>query len=203
MRIKQINPRGWYDIPGYDGKYQINYFGNVRRALKRGYKALHPYIKTTNGRRVVKLNCKEQVIMKLMQITFIGELPPGMVTYHKNGIITDDALNNIGIITRSELGRLTGRGNGCETSVVKISEEGQIVDFYRSVREAGRKNHMSYQTILDRINGKVKSLYAPDGYVYCKDNAREINKAVRRIELDNREECSVNFKRAPDIVFDF
>ena len=49
MRIKQINPRGWYDIPGYDGKYQINYFGNVRRALKRGYKALHPYIKTTTG----------------------------------------------------------------------------------------------------------------------------------------------------------
>lgn len=91
MRIKQINPRGWYDIPGYDGKYQINYFGNVRRALKRGYKALHPYIKTTNGRRVVKLNCKEQVVMKLMQITFIGELPPKMVTYHKNGIITDDA----------------------------------------------------------------------------------------------------------------
>ena len=140
--------------------------------------------------------------MKLMQITFIGELPPGMVTYHKNGIITDDALNNIGIITRSELGKLTGRGNGCETSVVKISEEGQIVDFYRSVREAGRKNHMSYQTILDRINGKVKSLYAPDGYVYCKDNAREINKAVRRIELDNREECSVDFIPAPEIVFD-
>lgn len=38
-------------IPGYDGKYQINYFGNVRRALKRGYKVLHPYIKTTNGPR--------------------------------------------------------------------------------------------------------------------------------------------------------
>lgn len=191
MRIKQINPRGWYDIPGYDGKYQINYFGNVRRALKRGYKALHPYIKTTNGRRVVKLNCKEQVIMKLMQITFIGELPPGMGTYHKNGIITDDALNNIGIITRSELGRLTGRGNGCETSVVKISEEGQIVDFYRSVREAGRKNHMSYQTILDRINGKVKSLYAPDGYVYCKDNAREINKAVEDLEKIRKYEPNV------------
>ena len=191
MRIKQINPRGWYDIPGYDGKYQINYFGNVRRALKRGYKALHPYIKTANGRRVVKLNCKEQVVMKLMQITFIGELSPGVVTYHKNGIITDDALNNIGIITRSELGRLTGRGNGCETSVVKISEEGQIVDFYRSVREAGRKNHMSYQTILDRINGKVKSLYAPDGYVYCKDNAREINKAVEDLEKIRKYEPNV------------
>lgn len=194
MRIKQINPRGWYDIPGYDGKYQINYFGNVRRALKRGYKALHPYIKTTNGRRVVKLNCKEQVIMKLMQITFIGELPPGMVTYHKNGIITDDALNNIGIITRSELGRLTGRGNGCETSVVKISEEGQIVDFYRSVREAGRKNHMSYQTILDRINGKVKSLYAPDGYVYCKAN---MNKQMKQLLEESEPETIIAIHNHP------
>ena len=157
MRIKQISLTEWYDIPGYDGKYQINYFGNIRRALKRGYKDMHPYIKSSNGRRIVKLNGKEQVVMKLMQITFIGALPPGKVAYHKNGIITDDALNNIGITTRSKLGRLTGRSNGCEMSVVKISPEGEIVDFYRSVREAGRKNHMSYQTILDRISGTNSS----------------------------------------------
>ena len=75
MRIKQINPNAWYDIPGYGGKYQINYFGNIRRALKNGrYKDLHPYTKSSNGRRAVKLNCKEVVVMKLMQITFIGEL---------------------------------------------------------------------------------------------------------------------------------
>ena len=67
-------------------------------------------------------------------------------------IITDDALNNIGIITRSELGRLTGRGNGCETSVVKISEEGQIVDFYRSVREDGRKNHALHGNCIKLVH---------------------------------------------------
>lgn len=204
MRIKQISLASWYDIPGYGGKYQINYDGCVRRKLKRGgYKDLHPYIKISNGRRVVKLNSKEQVVMKLMQITFIGELPPEKVTYHKNGIITDDALNNIGIITRQELGRKTGRRNGCENSIVKIDNNGQIVDFYRSAREAGRKNFMSYQTILDRIKGKCKSLYAPDGYVYCKDTESEINKAIRRIELDRKEECSVDFVQAPDVVFDF
>ena len=43
MRIKQISLTEWYDIPGYDGKYQINYFGNIRRTLKRGYKDLHPW----------------------------------------------------------------------------------------------------------------------------------------------------------------
>lgn len=67
MRIEKINPEEWYDIPGYDGKYQINFYGDVRRALKNGrYKELHPFIKKSNGRRCVKLNCKEQVVKNLM-----------------------------------------------------------------------------------------------------------------------------------------
>lgn len=203
MRIKQINPASWYDIPGYDGKYQINYYGAIRRVLKKGWKELRPYTKKSSRRSAVKLNCKEVEVKKLMQITFIGDIPEGTVTYHKNGMLTDNALNNIGIITRQELGRKSGRRNGCETSIVKIDSDGQIVDFYRSVREAGRKNYMSYQTLLDRLSGKVKSLYAPDGYVYCKDTESEINKAIRRIELDRKEECSVDFVQAPDVVFDF
>lgn len=204
MRIKQIDPNAWYDIPGYDGKYKINYFGNIRRTLKNGkYKELHPYIKSSNGRRVVKLNCKEIVVMKLMQITFIGELKEGYVTYHKNGILTDDALNNIGITTRSELGKMTGTWNDSEFSIVKIDSNGEIVDFYKSAREAGRKNHMSYQTILDRINGRVKSLYAPDGYVYVKDKDSAIQKAIRRIELENQKECGVAFVKAPKVKFEF
>ena len=32
MRIDQIKIDEWYDIPGYGGKYQINYYGNIRRA---------------------------------------------------------------------------------------------------------------------------------------------------------------------------
>lgn len=71
MRIDQIKIDEWYDIPGYGGKYQINYYGNIRRALKNGrYKEIHPFIKKSNGRRCVKLNCKEHVVMKLMQRTF-------------------------------------------------------------------------------------------------------------------------------------
>ena len=60
---------------------------------------------------------------------------------------------------------------------------------------------MAYQTILDRINGKVKSLYAPDGYVYVKEKESEIQKAIRKIELENRKESGVSFVSAPDVVF--
>ena len=107
MRIKNVDPKGWYDIPGYDGLYQINYWGNVRKRLKRGcYKQLHPYVKKNRkGKRFIKLCGKEWVVMSLMRITFIGDLPKGYVTYHKNGIKTDDVLSNIGVMTRSELSK--------------------------------------------------------------------------------------------------
>ena len=204
MRIKRISTSAWYDIPGYDGKYQVNFYGGVRRALKNGrHKELHPYIKSSNGNRVVKLNCKEVVVMTLMRITFIGELRAGYLTYHKNGIKTDDCLANIGIKTKSEIGKITGPGNRAEKAIVKINSDGEIVDFYKSCREAGRQNYMSYQIILDRANGKVKSLYAPDGYVYVFDRDRDIQKAIRKIEEDNNRKCGVVFVKSPDVVFDF
>lgn len=199
-----VNPDSWYDIPGFDGKYQINYHGDLRRTLKMGgHKMLHPYIKHSNGRRVVKLNGKEYVVMKLMQLTFFGSLEDGMVNYHKNGLKTDDCLPNIGRVARCDIGKITGTTNGREFQIAKINQDGEIVEFYKSAREAGRKNYMAYQTILDRVNGRVKSLYAPDGFVYVLDKDRAIEKAIRRIELDNKEKCGVTFVKATEVIFDF
>lgn len=204
MRIQTVNPELWYDIPGYEWKYQINYFAQIRRALRSGeFKMLNPYKKSCNGRIAIKLNCKERDVMSLMRDTFFGEIPEGCVMYHKNGLITDNELGNLGITTRKELGKLSGKWNGCSKVVVKISPDGEIVDYYKSVREAGRKNHMSYQTILDRMNGKTKSLFAPDGYVYVKDKDCAVQKAIRAIELDNIKECGCSMVKAPEVVFDF
>lgn len=204
MRIKSIDVSAWYDVPGYDGKYQVNFDGNVRMALKHGrYKVLRPYVKKSTGRRCIKLNGKEQVVMKIMQRTFIGEIPPGMSAYHKNGLKSDDCLGNIGVLSKSELAKLTGLKNGCEFRIVKINDMGEIVDVYRSAREAGRKNYMSYQAILDRINGRVKSLYAPDGYVYVKDKDRDIQEAIRKIELDSIKKAGIGLQKAIHVQFDF
>lgn len=38
-------------------------------------------------------------------------------------------------------------------------------------REAAKANHMSYQTVLDRCNGKVKNPYALDGFTYRFEDA--------------------------------
>lgn len=74
--------------------------------------------------------------------------------------------DNIGFITREELGKLTARMSGKRKPVIKIDEAGRIVETYVSVREAGIRNNMSYQTISDRCHNRVKKPFALDGYNY-------------------------------------
>lgn len=46
-----------------------------------------------------------------------------------------------------------------------------IVFLGEIAREAAKANHMSYQTVLDRCNGKVKNPYALDGFTYRFEDA--------------------------------
>lgn len=66
--------------------------------------------------------------------------------------------------------------------VAKIDSSGEIVAFYSSAREAGRENYMSYQTIIDRCNGKVQGAFAPDGYAYSWDEDRKTEAVIRKIK---------------------
>lgn len=50
--------------------------------------------------------------------------------------------------------------------VEKVDMNGAVVEVYSSARAAARANHMSYQTVLDRCNGKVKNPYTLDGHNY-------------------------------------
>ena len=50
------------------------------------------------------------------------------------------------------------------------------------------------------LRDKMKGIYAPDGYAYCKDTDDEITKLIRRIEISNKAECGVNFTQAPAVV---
>ena len=45
---------------------------------------------------------------------------------------------------------------------------------------------MSYQAVIDRCNGKVKSAFAPDGFAYAwEDDEKSIARIIRMIELEN------------------
>lgn len=167
----------WREIPGYDGMYEINRQGEVRTwRWRKDHRAKNPrlltaYMRKRGGqRRYVKLtdangNTSEPTVIALMVETWCGGKRNGIVAYHKNGDLSDNALHNIGFTTREKLGKMTG-AKARRKPVVKIDRSGEIIAVYSSARAAGKANHMSYQTVIDRCNRKVKKPFALDGHDY-------------------------------------
>lgn len=199
----------WRDIAGYGGKYQASITGQVRRVFESGHiRLMTPYRRQRNGRTrkngcrrrlYVKLTdnrgrAKEVPMLRLMAETFLPPAPPGCVPYHKNGIVTDNWASNIGFIDRKELGKRTGHISKAQ-GVVRIGEDGELLETWRSAREAAKHCFMSYQTIIDRCNGYYKKngirhgfrrIQAPDGYIYAWDEDRCIQRALKRLQEETR-----------------
>ena len=178
----------WKDIKGYEGIYQVSYEGEVRRIYKNGkVKILQSYIKQKH-REILMIGLskdgkkKEVAVHTLVAKAFLGEPKEGEVPYHKNGLIRDNWASNLEYIDRRKLGKMTG-AQSRRKGVVKIDSDGELVDFYSSARQAGRENFMSYQTIIDRCNRKIKSPFAPDGYAYAwEDEEISINHTMKKID---------------------
>jgi len=170
----------WKDIPSFDGKYQASIDGQVRRIYISGKtRLMTPYKKSSKTARKILRNrlfihltidgkSKEIAMLKIMVDTFLGEVPKSKVPYHKDGFVIHNELHNIGFICRKELGKMTG-AESKRIPVTKIDRKGEQVAFYSSAREAARQNHMSYQTVLDRCNNKVKKPFELDGHNYQFD----------------------------------
>ena len=172
----------WRKIPGYGGAYEISRDGEVRtwrwrgRQFSKTPRPLTAYMRKQGreGRaRFVGLtdeNGKKRdvKVLSLMVEVWLGGHRPGMVPYHKNGDLADHCLHNISFATKKDLGKMTG-AKAKRKPVAKIDRQGEIVEVYPSARTAAKANHMSYQTVLDRCNGKVKNPYALDGTTYAFD----------------------------------
>ncbi len=166
----------WQPIPGYEGTYEASLKGQVRRICKdKQPRLMSSYEKKPkNGSRylVVKLTqngkSKEIKTSKLVYEAYNGTVPEGYSVVHKDGDFNNNELDNLIILTKEELGKQTGHKSKSR-SVIKYSDKLVPIERYRSAREAAASNYMSYQTVMDRCNGKVKSFLAPDGCVYRWD----------------------------------
>ena len=164
----------WMQIPGYE-HYEISVMGDIRRVWNSCTRMMS-LVRNKYGYYVVRLTSldgkrKEFLVHKLMELVYMEKAPtPKHVVYHRNGDKLDNCINNLAFITRTELGKISG-SKSKRRPVRKIDPESkEIVDFYPSAREAGRKNFMSGQSVCESCNRVNKTNIAPDGYIYKWDS---------------------------------
>lgn len=183
----------WRDIPGTDGKYQISRAGEVRHVWPSGLLTpVKAYLRIGTSASAHKIRAyvplrysdgkqRGKLRFALLTAAWMGPPPPGKVWYHKNGNPLGDYLDNVGLIDRRELGRITGP-RARRKSVEMVDPAGNVVALYNSAREAGAANHIDLRCVTKRCEGLIKNPFALTGYTFRWEDLQEkqIKKPKRR-----------------------
>ena len=142
----------WKQID-YDKRYQVSNFGRFRKEIKKGYRYLKPFRK--KNLIIVKIRDKEFNCARLVATYFIRPLKDDERVYHKNKLDFDNFYRNLEIMSLSKLGRITGHVSKSKR-VVEVKNN-EIIRSWRSARKAAKELFVSYQTVMDYCNKKVKN----------------------------------------------
>lgn len=123
----------WKPVVGYEGQYEVSTWGRVCRLVKRRSSragALLRQHETGNGYRQIALNCRATSVHRLILEAFVGPCPSGLECNHKNGVKTDNYLENLEWVTKSEnklhafreLGLQAPRGEDVPTAKLEEAE---------------------------------------------------------------------------------
>lgn len=175
---KRTDPQErWRPVRGFEGRYEVSTMGRVRKAWPgaREPRVLSHFRKNRldssyyvqlfrPGGRYIKAP-----VLRLVAEAFMGELAEGLVAVHKNGLHTDNRLENVVILSREQLGRTVNR-RWRARPVVRINRAGEIVECYGSAREAARAGYISKGAIVERCNRRVADEFRLTGYSYRWDD---------------------------------
>lgn len=159
------------DIPGFDGRYYVCIDGTVWHRWKSkdtmlyGHQRKHTkWLKLTDASGKVHV----KTLSWVMRHTYFAGITQDQALMHRNGLRTDFSVHNLQVVDRATLGRKRNRSERARAVMKCDPNTLEALAVYKSAREAGRTNYMSYQTILDCCNMKNKKRkgIAPDGFAY-------------------------------------
>ena len=143
----------WKNIE-YDTRYQVSNYGRFRKKTPKGnYRFLKPFRK--NNLITIKIKDKDFNCARLVANAYLKKLSNKDRVFHKDGFEFNNYLNNLEIISLKELGKRTGALSKSKR-VVELKKN-EIKRSWKSARKAAKDLFVSYQTVMDYCNKKVKS----------------------------------------------
>lgn len=164
----------WKFIEGYRFLYRINEYAEVQKREKDGSWRSVAQIANTGGNKhgvwaTVNLakypsGYKRVGVVQLMEGRFVPKRKPGQVYIRKNGQSMDCSARNLLLVSAAEATRR--RGGPGRRPVEKIDRDGNVLEVYRSGKEAADANFFHLSTVHKRCKGEVKDPFANTGFTF-------------------------------------
>ncbi len=130
--------------------------GRVTRTWKKSQieELVKVYLK--RGKASLKCGQKEFIRKHVVAAAFLPGYKKGANVICVDGDELNCAVDNLCVMSKQQLGRLTGYKAKSYAVAVKEPNTGRVTRF-RSVRDAAKSLHCSYQTVLDHMKGKWRN----------------------------------------------
>ena len=174
----------WNQIPGYEGYYESSNFGRIRsvdrivdhaisKKLRRKSKIIKPYINPRNGYVYVSLSkegvAKGKRLHRLVLMAFTPTDDPKLQCNHKNGIKTDNRIENLEWVTQSE-----NMIHAFRTGLEKVTWNMKVIrlddnKIYDSLTEAAKDNRSKNPGSICKVCIGYRSQYKGRRFAYYDD----------------------------------
>lgn len=166
----------WKDIFGYNGRYQVSNYGNVKNTKSEKLIAI---TKTSDGYSKVALHINGEartfLLHRLVASSFIGDVH-GMQVNHMDEDKANNAVCNLEICTASQNAgygsRMQRIAEKRSIPVIQLSRDGIVLNRFYGSREAGRKTGVTHQRIWGCCAGTYKSA---GGYLWMFEEQYNIS----------------------------